>query len=191
MLSAVLLLEDLRNVLTVCCLPYDKIWPDTKTQNVPFRSHHMSVQCLSPLLSSPTLSQQTETERSPFRTAPIVTYADHVAAMLGRTHLDGRDGTLLVACSSPSRNRTTATVALDTSTNSSPGSDRVKAIRQSPNWRPTEVSLIDRSGNRGTTFVRRSGREADDVFGSPSHAQVAQSSCEGRSALHKFVPPSR
>jgi len=100
--------------------------------------------------------------------------------MLGRTHLDGRDGTLLVAYSSPSHNRTTATVAHDTSANSSPGSDRVKAIRESPNWRPTEAAFVHRSGNRGTTFVRRSGHEVDDVFGSPGDAQATRPSGEGR-----------
>ncbi len=150
----------------------------------------MSVQCLSPFLLSEHLSQQNWAQCSADGPAPIVTYADHVAAMLGRTHLDGQDGTLLVAYSSPSRNRTTATVARDTSTNSSPGSDRVKAIRESPCWRPAESSFQHRSEIRETTFVRRSGREADDVFGSPSHAQTTQSSGDGRSFLHRTVSPS-
>lgn len=102
-----------------------------------------------------------------------------LASMLRATHLKSTDGAILLAYSSPSHNRTTATIACGTSTNSSPCSDRVKAIRESPTWRPSEESFVQRSDGSGTTFVRRSAREADDVFGSPGHAQAVQSSGEG------------
>lgn len=141
------------------------------------------------LLLSVALFRRSLDERSADGPAPIVTYADHVAAMLGRTHLDGRDGTLLVTYSSPSHNRTATTVVRNTSASSSPGSDRVKAIRGSPNWRPMEASFVHRSGNRGTNFVRRSGHEADDVFGSPGHPEATQPSGEGRSSLSEVIFP--
>jgi hypothetical protein len=173
----------------VCCLSSQNIAHDTRTHDVSFHRTILG-QCLSPLHLSEILSGKIQARRSADGLVPIVTYADHVAAMLGRTHLDGSDGILLVACSSPSRNRTSAAVACDTSTNSSPSSDRVKAIRESPNWRPTEASFANQSDHRETTFVHRSGREADDVFGSPNHAQVTQSSGEGRPSLHKTAFPS-
>lgn len=101
--------------------------------------------------------------------------------MLGRTRLDAPDGTTLVDCLSPSHKCTIATVSQDKSANSSPSSDRVKAIRESPSWRPAEPSFLYRSGHSGTTFVHRAGHEADDVFSSPAQATSAPS--EGNSFL--------
>ena len=51
----------------------------------------------------------------------------------------------------------------NTSTTSSPSTDRVKDIRESPNWR-----------NKDGNFVRRSGNQGDDPFVSSASAGQSQ-----------------
>ena len=68
--------------------------------------------------------------------------------------------------SSPFGAGVAANVDRNASDNSSQGSDRVRAIRESPNWRPDEDTFVPPARASATTFIHRSGNEADDVFGS-------------------------
>lgn len=69
----------------------------------------------------------------------------------------------------------------NTSTNSSPNSDRLRVIRESPSWRPAEEDdevFKHNSSYESRPFVKRTGNEADDVFGSPGHG--GESTVQGR-----------
>lgn len=68
---------------------------------------------------------------------------------------------------SPSK---TGNLNRDGSTASSPSTDRVKEIRESPSWR-----------NKDGNFVRRSGNHAEDPF--ISNANAGQSHGQGKSSL--------
>lgn len=59
------------------------------------------------------------------------------------------------------------------STNSSPSTDRVKDIRESPSWR-----------NKDGSFVRRSGNHGEDPF--VSSANAGQSHGQGKSSLSQM-----
>lgn len=61
-----------------------------------------------------------------------------------------------------------------TSTNSSPSTDRIKDIRESPNWR-----------NKDGNFVRRSGIHGEDPFISSANAGKSQG--QGKSSLSKMI----
>ena len=61
----------------------------------------------------------------------------------------------------------------NTSPTSSPSTDRIKDIRESPNWR-----------NKDGNFVRRSGDQGDDPFVSSANARQAQG--QGKSSLSQL-----
>ena len=91
-------------------------------------------------------------------------------------HFERRgDRTILTEAQlSPSK---TGKVNRNTSTTSSPSTDRVKDIRESPNWR-----------NKGGNFVRRSGSQGDDPF--ISSVNVRQSQGQDKS-LFSYICSTR
>ena len=83
---------------------------------------------------------------------------------------------VLVSYTSPSSKQSIGGIVIprNTSTNSSPSSDRLKQISEIPNWRPVEKEA-DGTFKRDTiyqsgAFVQRAGNEADDVFGDGSQS---------------------
>ncbi|KAL6713555.1 hypothetical protein ACLMJK_009020 [Lecanora helva] len=79
---------------------------------------------------------------------------------------------VLVSYTSPSNKQKLGGIVLprNTSTSTSPSSDRLKLIRESPTWRlvKEDREAFDRdAGCPSNDFVKRTGNEADDVFGSP------------------------
>ena len=102
------------------------------------------------------------------------------------THSDRQAGrVLLVSYTSPSSKQQIGGVVIshNTSTNSSPRSDRLRLIQQSPSWRAAgedEEVFKREAQSQAETFVKRAGNEADDVFGSP--ACDSQSPHQGKSS---------
>ena len=99
---------------------------------------------------------------------------------------------LLVTYTSPSNKQQLGGIVLprSTTTNSSPGSERLKLIHESPSWRPTqaqEESIKREDRSQVETFVKRAGNEVDDVFGSPG--KVTKSPDRGEPFVFSLVTP--
>ena len=99
---------------------------------------------------------------------------------------------LLVSYTSPSNKQNIGGIVLPrtVTTSSSPSSDRLKFIHESPSWRPTqeeEESVKREDRFQAETFVKRAGNEVDDVFGSPG--RVTKSPAQGKSSVLTLLYP--